>query len=138
MTYEIQSDYKAWKLPPKKAVPPKKSLTAVQKGCEVPPKTRHTKYNKDNIQKINASPALQAVFERVFNEGLNIYQLVAWLKMKSKIPIDIPEKVLIKVCDQFFRDKSQIKDQWAWFFTVFQAESSKYFAEQNILEAQQY
>lgn len=83
-----------------------------------------------------ASPALKAVLDKVYKEGLNIYALINKMKKQTGWKQDqhFPEGVLVRVCEQYHKDKIKIKKQWPWFCRVLIAETERYFADKNISE----
>ena len=74
------------------------------------------------------------VSESVYSSGFNIYQCINRLKKQLGFSKDFkfPAEVIIKVCNQYFKDSLKIKNQWTWFIKVFTRESEKYHAEKNI------
>lgn len=70
----------------------------------------------------------------VYSSGFNIYQCLHRLKRQLGFSKDFkfPAEVVVKVCNQYFKDSLRIKNQWSWFVKVFTRESEKYHAKENI------
>jgi len=79
---------------------------------------------------------LKAALDKVLKDGFNIYQLIGRLKkeLKWKPEQMFPEEVLLGVCGSYEKNKTKIKDQWAWFKVAIRYESELYFAAKNIEE----
>ncbi len=86
------------------------------------------------------SAALKERIKRVHAEGLNMSALINRLKKKMgwKPEDHFPEEVLIKVCDQYFKQKTIIKKPWAWFIRVIEAECGIYYAQKNREEGEKF
>ena len=89
--------------------------------------------DKDKEEDKEQSQA-DAVLKKIYSGGFNIYRLLNNLKKKIGFPtnFNFPEEVIIKVCNQYFKDKAKIIKPWPWFIRVFAKESEKYHAEKNI------
>lgn len=67
-------------------------------------------------------------------QGFNIYALLGRFKKESKLKPDIPDEVVMAICNEHVKYKDQIKNQWPWFLKVLTMKSHEYFANQNIRE----
>jgi hypothetical protein len=76
----------------------------------------------------------------VYNEGFNIYQLINKFKKDAKWRKDenIPDEVLIKICEQYRKDKDRIREPYPWFIKVLKMESSAYFARANVEQGKKF
>ncbi len=74
------------------------------------------------------------ILSSVYSSGFNIYQCINRLKKQLGLvkTFKFPEKVIIKVCTQYAKDRKSIRNQWSWFIKVFARESEKYHAKENI------
>ena len=90
----------------------------------------------ERVEKEQASPALQAALKTVSKEGLNIYSLINRFKKERGWPKDrlIPEEVLLKICEQYLKNKDKVKEAWPWFIKALELESAQYFAKKNITD----
>ena len=83
-----------------------------------------------------ASPALTAAFKKIYDEyDLNIYQLINKVTKDDRGGNEIPEVVLLNVCNKFLKDKPTIQNQWAWFDRVLNAEMDRYNSDQKLKES---
>lgn len=95
-----------------------------------------------NDSKQKPSAALEDVVKKVHAKGFNISQMLARfnnLRNKKKPRYPIPETVVIAVCKQYlesFVKGPPVRDTWAWFTRVLNAEMAKHFAGENIREHQ--
>lgn len=73
------------------------------------------------------------LMEQVYSQGFNIYQLINKFKKDAKWRKDenIPDDVLIKICEQYQKDKNSIRDPYPWFIKVLKMESASFFANMN-------
>jgi hypothetical protein len=80
--------------------------------------------------------AAEAALKKVYDTGFNIYQLIAKTKKELHWGPDqkFPDEVILKVCEQYFKDKGTIKKQFPWFIKVLSMESAAYQARKNIEE----
>jgi hypothetical protein len=97
-------------------------------------KLSKVKLSKVNI-KTQPSAALKAAFDKLLNDKFNIYSLINRLKKESKVGIDIPEVVLLKVCDMYWKTKPDINFVWPWFNTVIVQELKTYNANNHEVES---
>jgi len=70
--------------------------------------------NRERL-KDQPSKELKAALDKILNDGCNIYSLINRLKKESKVSADVPEAVLFKVCDSYWKNKPDIKSVWPWF-----------------------
>jgi len=95
-----------------------------------------------NISKVNIKeqPEADKLLKEVYDNGLNIYQLINKVKKKMKWKKDqkFPAEVLIEVCKRYFKDRPSIKNAWGWFIIVIQSESAVYFARKSIEEGEKW
>ena len=104
------------------------------------------KENGEEIVNKQAEPAsavsLEAkeTLESVYSQGFNIYQLINKFKKDAKWRKDenIPDEVLIKICEQYRKDKDRIREPYPWFIKVLKMESSAYFARMNIEQSKKF
>jgi hypothetical protein len=68
----------------------------------------------------------------VYNKNLNIYSLLNKLKKESKVGVELPEGVLVKVCESFLKETKPITNSWAWFTKAVINSWHEYNAEKNI------
>lgn len=98
------------------------------------------KENGKEIVNKQAEPAgavsskIKEILDSVYSQGFNIYQLINKFKKDAHWRKDdnIPDEVLIKICEQYQRDKNSIRDPYPWFIKVLKMESASYFANKNI------
>ena len=76
--------------------------------------------------------------DKVYRDNFNIYALLNRLKKESKVGAVVPDEVLLKVCDSYWRNKDKIENRWAWFARTVVACWEEYNAEQNIKQGQAY
>ncbi len=93
-----------------------------------------SRVDKSRVDKKQASPALKAALDKINNEGINIYALIAKTKKLIGQPKDwqFPEEVLLKVCGAYDRDKVKIEKPWPWFTRVMKVESGLWHAAQEV------
>ena len=107
------------------------------------------KLSKDNIYNRqpsagkpvdNSQKTVDNLLKEVYKDGLNIYALINKLKKQLKWSKDkkFPPEVLLKVCEQYTKDKDKITKQWPWFIKVIELETSQYFARQHIKQSEEY
>lgn len=96
------------------------------------------KQSKVKESKTEASPELRSATNKVFKKGFNIYQLINKYKKDSKLRVEIPEGVIIGVCEQYLKNGNNIRKDYPWFLRVLKVETEKHFAEQNIEENERY
>jgi len=100
------------------------------------------KENGEEIVNKQAEPAgavsleTKKTLDAVYSQGFNIYQLINKFKKDAHWRRDenIPDEVLIKICEQYQKDKDSIRDPYPWFIKVLKMESASYFANRNIAE----
>lgn len=81
---------------------------------------------------------LKTALDKVFKDGFNIYECLNKLKKESKVGAQVPNEVLLGVCDSYWKNKTKIKKTWPWFAKTIVAEWHAWNAEQNIREGQEY
>lgn len=133
--------------------PPKELLTVKQpldNGCatniSVGNGDGDGKGNGKEIVNKQAEPACavssktKELLDSVYNEGFNIYQLINKFKKDAKWRKDenIPDEVLIKICEQYRKDKDRIREPYPWFIKVLKMESSAYFARANVEQGKKF
>jgi hypothetical protein len=126
---------------------PKESVTVKQpliNGCatsiSVGNGNGDGKGNGEEIVNKQAEPAgavsskTKEILDSVYKQGFNIYQLINKFKKDAHWRKDdnIPDEVLIKICEQYQKDKDDIRDPYPWFIKVLKMESASYFANKNI------
>lgn len=86
------------------------------------------------------SSKTKEILDAVYSQGFNIYQLINKFKKDTKWRSDenIPDEVLIKICEQYQKDKDGIRDPYPWFIKVLAMESQAYFANKNIEDARRF
>ena len=82
---------------------------------------------------------LKDELDRIVADGFNIYALIVKAKrsLKNK-DIFFPDEVLLKVCDQYWFQRTQIRNRFPWFLKVLREEWMRYNAANNIRESQKY
>lgn len=121
-----------------------KTLRKPLRGVNVNAKIREEKIRED-IYKDTATPPtavslkLQTLLTEVYKD-INIYALINKLKkdLKWATGSQFPDEVLIGVCEQYLKDKSNIKDEWGWFVSVIKAESTKYYSAQSVKQGEAF
>ena len=105
---------------------------------KVPPKLKPQPQLKPENK--SPSPALQAAFEKVSKDGLNIYALLIKTKTQLNQPagFEFPEEVLLRVCDAYWHDKANIRKPWPWFIKVLTDETVKWNVDQNIQQGEKF
>jgi len=131
--------------------PPKQSLTVKQPlnngyatNITVGNGNGDGKENGEEIVYKQASPAkavslkTKELLDSVYKQGFNIYQLINKFKKDAGWSKDqnIDEDVLIKICDQYQKDKGKIHQPYPWFIRVLRMESEAYFANKNVEEGE--
>ncbi|MBU4376895.1 MAG: hypothetical protein KKD29_05385 [Candidatus Omnitrophica bacterium] len=104
------------------------------------------KENGKEIVNKQASPAsavslkTKEALDSVYSQGFNIYQLINKFKKDAKWNKNenIPDEVLIKICEQYKKDKGRINQPYPWFIKVLKMESASYFANKNITESAKF
>jgi len=102
--------------------------------------------NGKEIVNKQASPAsavsekTQKLLNSVYQQGFNIYQLINKFKKDAKWrkKENIPDDVLIKICQQYQKDKGRISQPYPWFIKVLKMESSAYFARANVEQSNKF
>ena len=98
----------------------------------------------DNKLKAQAPPAPDSAFKELLKKvnalSFNPYACINKLKKQKKWCVEIPQEVVVGVCERFLieKAKNQIKSDWPWFVRVFTAESKKHFASMNEKEGKAY
>lgn len=92
-------------------------------------------------EKDTASPAfsdsLKTVFKEVYERGLNIYALMNRLNNDRHSTEPMPDAVIMRVCMQYLECPSAVKNEWAWFMRVLNAELDLFNANNRIVEHQE-
>lgn len=116
--------------------PPKQLREDYRSGKVGLPLSRVEKSRVESKEQQEADKLL----DQVYKKGLNIYQLINKIKkqMKWGKKQRFPADVLIAVCQQYFKDKENIKSEWGWFTKVIQAESAAYFARKSVQEGEKW
>ena len=104
------------------------------------------KGNGEEIVNKQASPAFavslktKEALDSVYGQGFNIYQLINKFKKDAKWRKheNIPDEVLLKICQQYEKDKGRISQPYPWFIKVLKMESAAYFANRNIAESAKF
>lgn len=91
-----------------------------------------SRVEKEQQPKKEPSAALRDKLAKVYQSGFNIYSLINTFIKKSKINTQIPEVVLISVCDYYIIKKSIVKKSWPYFYKVLVKKSEEYCANQQI------
>ena len=60
------------------------------------------------------------------------FPIYKFLGKLNKFKIKLPEEVIICVCNSYLKNKSSIKDKWAWFMITAKECWKNYNAKQNI------
>lgn len=86
------------------------------------------------------SSKTKELLDSVYSQGFNIYQLINKFKKDAKWRKDenIPDEVLIRICQQYEKDKGIIRDPYPWFIKVLKMESSAFFAERHVEEGKKF
>ena len=89
--------------------------------------------NKQRGSGGDVSSKTKELMEQVYSQGFNIYQLINKFKKDAKWRKDenIPDDVLIKICEQYKKDKNSIRDPYPWFIKVLKMESAAFFSNMN-------
>lgn len=74
---------------------------------------------------------------KTISKEFNIYQLINKLKKDNKI-IEIPEEVLVKICNCYLKNKGKIKADWPWFVVSVEKAWQEWNAEQQIKQGQEW
>ncbi|MFH1441611.1 MAG: hypothetical protein ABIH18_06205 [Candidatus Omnitrophota bacterium] len=96
--------------------------------------------NKQAEPDCSVSSKTKELLDSVYSQGFNIYQLINKFKKDAKWRKDenIPDEVLIKICQQYEKDKGIIRDPYPWFIKVLKMESSAFFADRNVKESKKF
>jgi hypothetical protein len=89
--------------------------------------------NKQAGTGADRSSKTKELMDQVYSQGFNIYQLINKFKKDAKWRKDenIPDDVLIKICEQYKKDKNSIRDPYPWFIKVLKMESAAFFSNMN-------
>lgn len=87
-----------------------------------------------DIKRTEPSKELKAAFDKLLNDGFNIYSLLNRLKKESKVGAEVPEEVLLRVCDSYWKNKP--KKAWPWFTTAITQEWQAYNARLHEQESE--
>lgn len=74
----------------------------------------------------------QATIDRlneIKKQGFNLYTLINKFYRISKLRVNIPDTVILKLCDSF--EKHKPRDPFPYFMGVLKGESEQYFSELN-------
>ena len=74
---------------------------------------------------------IEAIMTKVYKD----FPIYKFLGKLSKSKITLPEEVIISVCDSYLKNKSGIKDKWAWFIITAKECWADYNARKNITES---
>jgi hypothetical protein len=107
----------------------------IKRECYID-KDKYSKEEYKEEQDKDTPSATKVALDKIYQDGLNIYSLINKLKKESKVGAEIPEVVLLAVCESYWKSKPKIKEDWAWFQRVLVAEWQKYNAEQNVKEGE--
>ncbi len=67
--------------------------------------------------------------EKIRADGFNMYALMAEVRKKCKSPkLFFPDEVILKVCDQYWFQRTQIRKRFPWFVKVLYMEWCAYNA----------
>ena len=91
-----------------------------------------------NDSKAQPSAELKAAFKQVHADGLDIYALIGRFYKETNLNTKLPEKVLMRICDSYKRNRSKIKRRWPWFIFALKSESSQHFAQMSMEEAKHF
>ncbi len=85
-------------------------------------KLSQVKLSKDNNSKKSPywaafTSKTQEILKNV-SKDFNIYAFLGRLKKQSKEKVELPQEVVLRVCQSFLDQKGLINDQWAWFVSV--------------------
>ncbi len=87
------------------------------------------KNDKQKNELPQVSDELKAELDKVKADGLNIYALMAEVRKKAKSKtLYFPEAVLLKVCEQYWFYRTQIRRAFPWFVKVLYMEWCAYNA----------
>ena len=103
-------------------------------------KNRIDKEKKQASPPLKVDPPLVELLDKVLSLGFNPYACINRIKKERRWSREVPENVVMKVCERFIEDKQKghIENEWPWFKRVFVAESQAYFASEQIKEHEQY
>lgn len=74
---------------------------------------------------------LDLACKTVCDSGMNIYCLIGHYRKRSKYTGQIPDDVIINVCNQYLNPHKPILNQWAWFVAALHRATQDYFHQQN-------
>lgn len=74
---------------------------------------------------------LDLACKMVCDSGMNIYCLIGHYRKRSKYTGQIPDDVIINVCNQYLNPHKPILNQWAWFVAALHRATQDYFHAQN-------
>ena len=81
---------------------------------------------------MNVKEALKAANQ----SGINVYAMLNLYKKRSKISVEIPQEVILGVCNQIVANKKTILSPFPYFLMVLEQETKKYISQANIREHQ--
>ena len=86
------------------------------------------------------NPELEAKGKEVYALGFNIYQMISKLKKDMNLRAEFPDAVIMDTCNEFllWKDKDEIRTDYAWFVRVFRHNSGQYFANQHQAEGKKH
>lgn len=89
--------------------------------------------------KIQVSEELRHQIGKVQADGFKIYSMIMKTKRALKNPtLHFPDEVILKVCDEYWFHKKEIRNPYAWFLRVLKAEWEQWNARGNMAEHAQY
>ena len=78
-----------------------------------------------------AKTDLDIIMDKVYKD----FPIYKFLGKLNKDKIKLPEEVIICVCNSYLKNKSGIKDKWAWFMITAKECWADYNARKNIAES---
>ena len=75
--------------------------------------------------------------ESIMTKVYKDFPIYKFLGKLNKFKIKLPEEVIISVCNSYLKNKSGIKDKWAWFMRASKECWADYNAKCNITESKE-
>ena len=110
-----------------------KESAPIDTDTETEPETVTDKDIKEQPYWAGFSKETQEKLKAILTD-FNIYMFLGRL---NKLKITLPEEVIICVCNSYLKNKSGIKDKWAWFMIAAKECWKNYSAKQNIAESKE-
>ncbi len=80
-------------------------------------------------------PESQKLMDSVYKK-FNIYKILTKIKKDTKA--ELPEEVVVRICNGYLKNPEKIKAEWPWFMKALKSAWEQWNAERNIQEGAQF